>query len=602
MSVAEAASGGRRGVLANVALAVTASALFLAGLEGVARLLVAPAENNPTADYIWDWEQRWDGEFYTMASASVGWPPGADEFNRDGLRDRRHAEEAPEGVERVAFLGDSVTFGHGIESSQAYPQRLQAAFDRAGRAAEVFNVGLWGWTARQQRIAYERIVRRYRPHVVVVAVCLNDIPEIKNNLTRPPRWLSRLHEASALVRALVDAPGREIHNVEQLFEEPPGASVEEGFRLYFEELRSLRRLVVQDGASFAMTVFPFRFQVEAGAPPPLAQERILAFCDTEGVSCLDLLPPIAAMGTGAFVDYDHLSPKGAELVAETLAAWEVFAAVEAPIDAVGNAGATRSADAWVRLAREEPEPELRRAAVWMLGQEHGGRATDPLAGLLQAAPSEAVRREAAIQLGAIGDAARSGLPVLLAALSDERASVRWAAAASLDRLGPLDGSAVQALAEAARAEDSYVRGFAIWTLGEMGDVAAGAVPALAEALRRGESGGRAGASAALAKLGEAASAAVPALVEELDHPRSARRWRAARTLGRIGPGAAPAVPRLAAALDDEDAAVRLQAARALGRIGAGAQPAIEALVAALESDDRELAAAASQALSSIPGR
>ena len=84
-------------------------------------MLSAPAESARTADYIWDWEQRWEGEFYTMRSASVGWPLGADEFNRDGLRDRRHAAETPEGVERIVFLGDSVTFGHGIDSSEAYP-------------------------------------------------------------------------------------------------------------------------------------------------------------------------------------------------------------------------------------------------------------------------------------------------------------------------------------------------------------------------------------------------------------------------------------------------------------------------------------------------
>ena len=38
---------------------------------------------------------------------------------------------------------------------------------------------------------------------VIVAVCLNDIPELQNNLTRPPAWLSALHGRSALVRRLL---------------------------------------------------------------------------------------------------------------------------------------------------------------------------------------------------------------------------------------------------------------------------------------------------------------------------------------------------------------------------------------------------------------
>ena len=63
------------------------------------------------------------------------------------------------------------------------------------------NVALWGWSTRQERIAWQRIARGYRPDAAVLAVCLNDIPELFNNLSRPPRWLAALHARSALVRA-----------------------------------------------------------------------------------------------------------------------------------------------------------------------------------------------------------------------------------------------------------------------------------------------------------------------------------------------------------------------------------------------------------------
>src|SRR5258706_5366645 len=67
-----------------------------------------------------------------------------------------------------------------------------------------------------------------------------------------------------------------------------------------------------------MVVFPFRFQVAAGAPPPVAQEEILAFCAAEKLRCLDLLPALHETGARAFVDYDHLSPSGSRLAAEAL--------------------------------------------------------------------------------------------------------------------------------------------------------------------------------------------------------------------------------------------------------------------------------------------
>ena len=53
------------------------------------------------------------------------------------------------------------------------------------------NVGLWGWSTRQERLAYERIARRYRPDQVLLGVCLNDIPELQNNLARPPALAGR---------------------------------------------------------------------------------------------------------------------------------------------------------------------------------------------------------------------------------------------------------------------------------------------------------------------------------------------------------------------------------------------------------------------------
>ncbi|HEU0107626.1 MAG TPA: hypothetical protein VFT38_15715, partial [Vicinamibacteria bacterium] len=100
-----------RSLATNLALGVLVSAVFAGTLEGLARLLEArrPAPP-PVADYIWDWSDKMPGDFYTMKSEAVGWPPWQ-EFNRDGLRDRTRPEDKPAGFWRVAVLGDSVTLG-----------------------------------------------------------------------------------------------------------------------------------------------------------------------------------------------------------------------------------------------------------------------------------------------------------------------------------------------------------------------------------------------------------------------------------------------------------------------------------------------------------
>ena len=54
------------------------------------------------------------------------------------------------------------------------------------------------------------------------------------------------------------------------------------------------------------------------------QRDILSFCAAERLRCLDILPVLRPAGESAFVDYDHLSPSGARLVAATLAASDLF--------------------------------------------------------------------------------------------------------------------------------------------------------------------------------------------------------------------------------------------------------------------------------------
>ncbi len=583
----------RQSLAGNIVLSLAVFAGLLGAIEGVCRRLEKPRPQ--VADYIWDWQRKWDGEFYTMRSDANGWPPW-EEFNADGLRDRTHAPEKPEGVRRLVFLGDSVTLGDQIAAIHAYPRLLDTELTADGHAVEVFNVALWGWSTRQERIAYERIARRYRPDQVVLAVCLNDIPELQNNLSRPPGALAALHDRSALVRRVVNAPGREIGSVEELFESPEPERVRAGFERFFGEVRALRDEVRRDGATFAVVVFPFRFQVAASAPPPRAQQRIASFCETEGIRCLDLLPALAPAGEAAFVDYDHLSVDGSRLVARALrgsgllalgpgAREQLAAACGAACPGVAEwlAGHGHAADARAELVRlvEREDADARVAGAWALARlgDEPGAAVPALTRLLED-PREPVRRAGARALGALGDSARPAAPALYARLSDTRQGVRWEAARALSSQKLEAPAAVRPLVAALGSDDPYLRGFAAWSLGDLGEAAAEAVPALTQALAREEGYGRGGASSALAKMGPAAAAAVPALVEGLRGADGERRWKAARTLGRIGPAAAEAVPALVAAASDPHEYVRAHAVRALARIGVRSPPVVDALARA----------------------
>lgn len=589
----------------NLLLSAGVTALLLGGLEGTCRVLESLRPAPPMAAYLWDWEERWEDEFYTVGPPGSGWPPW-EEFNADGVRDRSHPVEKLEGAWRVVFLGDSVTMGAGIEPRDAYPQVLESLLKGQGRGVEVFNVALWGWSTRQQRIAYERLVRKYRPDQVVLGVCLNDIAELQNNLARPPRWISTLHQRSALVRRLVNASGREIRSVEQLFAQGDSKTVREGWQRFFDEVRALKAEVVRDGATLSLLVLPFRFQIQDGAPPPLAQQQIEEFCRAERLRCIDLLPRIRAAGEAAFIDYDHLSPEGSRVVAEAIDASELLPArpsyaetLAATLGTLSSPDAAAAGVPGLVRALGAADARVRTAAAWGFARI-GPPARSALLDLtktLREDPSPSVRAEAARALGALGAAAnRPAVPRLFEALGDASETVRWRAAQALSKTALRAPGDVPQLSARLQSPDPYVRGFAAWTLGSMGTAARDAIPALIAALEQDDSFARGGAALALAQMGAVAKQAVPALLQGLKSPDHHRRRNAAKALGKIGPEASDAVPYLVAALKDEDQRVRSQVARTLGRIGAAAREAIPALADAANDPEPSVRREAEEAL------
>lgn len=560
--------------LKNLALAGASALLFGGILEVTARFLEPPPVQKQ--EYLWDWTERFrDGDFYTLEKGE-GYPP-SEETNVDGLRDATRPEETRPGLRRIVVLGDSVTYGHGVEAAEAFPQVLEQRLRALHRDVEVFNMGLPGWSTRQERTAYQRIARKYKPDVVVLAVCLNDLAELQINLTKPPGFLLTLFKHSAVVRLALGASRREIGAVEELFSDVDSPRVENAYRLFFNEVRALHADVVKDGAVLHLVVFPFRFQVEPGAPRPSVQERIGEFARTEGIPFLDFLPE--ALATQAprdlFIDYDHFSPAGNERVADWLAGLGAHGLLPGP---ASGPGLKESGSPLALLDRPGSEGE-RESRLRQIAQE----AATPNADGLKVSSLRA--------------------RVVTLAVQDPSPRVRFEAARTAFALGLPAAASVDDLITGLRHADPRVRAFATWTLGEMGEAARPAVPALVALAREDGGAGKTGALTAIGKIGGDAPETIPLLLDELKHPKEARRYRAARTIGRMGSAAGSAVPGLVEALHDPSALVRLHAARALGSIGEPSKAALPALIEILNNDpDPEVRLEASRTLSRLPGR
>jgi HEAT repeat protein/lysophospholipase L1-like esterase len=583
-----------RGLAANLALSLASVTVVLGGAElAVRRFAHEPA----IAGYITDW-QAWDGEFYTVKSTAAGWPPWED-YNGDGLRDRDHEVARTPGTRRVVCLGDSTTLGWGVSPQEAYPQVLEEMLESEGDRTEVLNVALGGWSTRQELIAYRRVARKYRPDVVILGICLNDVAEMQNNLSRPPRWLAALYRRSALVRRLVRAREREIAQVEQLFSEPDSPGVRAGYARMFADLKTLRDEVRSDGAAFAVLIFPFRFQVKPEAPPPYAQRTIAAFCKAQGIPYLDLLPAIGRAGRESFHDIDHFSAAGARLVAAEVLASGLVGTTSSPSLMSQAAEAPRAADVPGSIGALAHGSDRDRVAATRALARLGPAAHEAapaLASLLNDG-SPVVRAAAARALGAVGPLTAAGQLALVARLGDADERVRWRATESLEETELDPAVCLEPLTRILADRRSPGRQYAARVLGTLGPPAAPAVPALVAELDDPSPPARARAAWALGRIGPPARGAVPALVKAIEDPEV--RWWAIDALGGIGAGAVAAEPALVAALRDPSSNVRWRAALALASIGPAAKAAAPALAEAARDDQEHVRLGALAALAKV---
>ena len=114
-------------------------------------------------------------------------------LNSLGCRDREWSPVKPPGVRRIAFVGDSFTYGWGIElPERRFSDRIQSLFDgRAPNTVEVMNVAKPGWDTGAQLQPIQDMIALYGVDEVVLCYVANDIEKLlptrdEFNPTRPP--------------------------------------------------------------------------------------------------------------------------------------------------------------------------------------------------------------------------------------------------------------------------------------------------------------------------------------------------------------------------------------------------------------------------------
>lgn len=133
--------------------------------------------------------------------------------NSQGLRSREILPERSTSARRVLCIGDSTTFGFGVDFADAWPNRLQELLDgEESGAFEVLNAGVPGHTSYQGRQRLEALLEKWHPQLTIITFGNNDgwrwdgladkdhvAPAHGAALSGVPQWLNHSRAWSALL-------------------------------------------------------------------------------------------------------------------------------------------------------------------------------------------------------------------------------------------------------------------------------------------------------------------------------------------------------------------------------------------------------------------
>jgi lysophospholipase L1-like esterase len=265
-------------VLCEVLLRTARPGAFRSGLEDAEPFVVPDAALGWVGSSNLRIEARFDPDYrHEVSTNSRGFRNRETSYARDARR-------------RILCIGDSFTWGLGVESRGTFPSLLERGLSKT----EVINSGVIGWGTAQEWLWLEREGQRYSPDILILGFFVNDFWDNEGNDLPGRRPIFAVSAGGEPVLRASPPP-------------PPERSWSESILRYLRGHSQVFR-AVQFGAEWVRVGF-FRvadltplerapFGKRARLEPTPAQEitfalleRIRTFCDQRGIRLIVLLIP-----------------------------------------------------------------------------------------------------------------------------------------------------------------------------------------------------------------------------------------------------------------------------------------------------------------------
>ena len=169
-----------RSLLRDSLIVIAVMLAMMAAVEGFVRLFLQERLET-TYDHGTPLAQKDPELSYTLTPNASGRLTGPEfrvdyQISEQGFRDPMvHPRSLPAGTVRILLIGDSYTYGHGVQYQDSWAALLRERFRQEGRAVDIVNAGIPGYSTTQELIYLQRLLPEYRPDIVVIGFVAHDL-------------------------------------------------------------------------------------------------------------------------------------------------------------------------------------------------------------------------------------------------------------------------------------------------------------------------------------------------------------------------------------------------------------------------------------------
>lgn len=258
--------------------------------------------------------------------------------NSFGIRDVEYSPTPAIGSYRILALGDSQTFGNGLELKDTWPKQFEAHLNQSStdNHFEVLNCGLPGSDTWQHELIFDRMIANYNPNAAVLAFYVNDaVKRFKPNPARSKvkkegnNNLIYLLKQSALLLTLrqvyfsFQKPTRANLKQQALLKGEDSEEIKERWLQVEKSLTKIKRAADKRNMIFFIASLPRRDHVDGKLSWDVYNKQLSTIAEKLGIPILSMLEPLQqgyeTHNTELFIPWDgHNSKISNHIIAQEI--------------------------------------------------------------------------------------------------------------------------------------------------------------------------------------------------------------------------------------------------------------------------------------------